>query len=62
MYKACWIESTNKVQLKDFMLRKANNMAKDKQGKDVFLAESRYELEMAQEKYPDIVFSFKSEV
>lgn len=62
MYKACWIESTNKLQLKDFMLRKANNMAKDKQGKDVFLAESRYELEMAQEKYPDIVFSFKSEV
>ncbi len=62
MYKACWIESTNKVQLKDFMLRKSNNIAKDKQGKDVFLAESRYELEMAQEKYPDIVFSFKSEV
>jgi peptide chain release factor 3 len=62
MYKACWIESTNKAQLKDFMLRKSNNIAKDKQGKDVFLAESRYELEMAQEKYPDIVFSFKSEV
>jgi peptide chain release factor 3 len=62
LYKACWIASDNKVQLADFILRKATNMAKDKHGKDVFLADSRYALEMAQEKYPDIKFYFKSEM
>ncbi|MDR1226078.1 MAG: peptide chain release factor 3 [Prevotellaceae bacterium] len=62
LYKACWIESDNKAQLADFMQRKHTNMAKDKYGRDVFLAESSYALQMAQEKFPDIKFYFKSEL
>jgi peptide chain release factor 3 len=36
-------------------------MATDKDEKPVFLAESAWALQMAQEKYPDIKFYFKSE-
>ncbi|MDR0414549.1 MAG: peptide chain release factor 3 [Prevotellaceae bacterium] len=61
LHKACWIESDDKAQLADFMLRKHTNMAKDKHGRDVFLAESPYALQMAQDKFPAIKFYFTSE-
>lgn len=61
LYKACWIESDNEQQLKDFIHRKSNYMAKDKDGRDVFLAESGYLLQMAQSDFPDIRFHFTSE-
>ena len=61
LFKACWMESFSKSQLKDFKLRKLHNMAHDKSGRDVFLAESAYALQMAQEKFPDIKFHFISE-
>lgn len=61
LHKACWIESTNKVQLNDFKKRKHAQMAVDKHGRDVFLADSPYSLQMAQEKFPDIKFYFTSE-
>ncbi|MDR1342952.1 MAG: peptide chain release factor 3 [Prevotellaceae bacterium] len=61
LHKACWIESDDKAQLADFMLRKHVNMAKDKHGRDVFLADSPYALQMAQDKFPAIRFYFTSE-
>jgi peptide chain release factor 3 len=61
LYKACWMESFSKAQLDDFKLRKIQNMAHDKWGRDVYLAESEYSLRMAQEKYTDIKFHFMSE-
>ena len=61
LYKACWFTSENEEQLQDFKMRKLHNLAKDKEGRDVFLADSRYALELAQEKYSDIEFHFKSE-
>lgn len=61
LYKACWIETTNQEQLKDFRVRKYANLAIDKHGREVFMAESPYALQMAQEKFPDIKFHFKSE-
>ncbi len=61
LYKTCWFTSDNKEQLKDFKTRKAINLAEDKWGRDVFLAESAFALQMAQEKYPDIKFHFTSE-
>jgi peptide chain release factor 3 len=42
-------------------MRKGLNLAEDKEGRDVFLAESPYALQMAMEKYPDIEFHFTSE-
>ncbi len=62
IHKACWIESDNRAQLEDFMKRKHTNMAVDKHGRDVYLADSTYALQMAQEKFPDISFKFTSEI
>jgi peptide chain release factor 3 len=62
IHKACWIESTNRAELEDFMKRKHTNMALDKHGRNVYLADSSYALAMAQEKFPDIKFSFTTEV
>ena len=61
IHKACWIESDNAEQLADFTRRKHANMAVDKHGRDVFLADTSYSLALAQEKFPDIRFHFTSE-
>jgi len=61
IYKACWIESDNAEQLADFKKRKHTNMAVDKHGRDVFLADTSYALALAQENFKDIRFSFASE-
>ncbi len=61
LYKACWIESNNAVELENFKKRKMQYMAKDKEGRDVFLADSNYVLQMAQNDFKDIKFHFTSE-
>ncbi len=61
LYKACWIKSDNAAQLADFKRRKNQYMAKDKQGRDVFLADSSYMLQLAQQNFEDINFHFTSE-
>ncbi len=61
LYKACWIESDDKAQLADFKKRKFQYMATDKDGRDVFLADSGYILQMAQSDFPHIKFHFSSE-
>jgi peptide chain release factor 3 len=61
LYKACWIESTDKKELDDFKRRKYQYIAEDKHGRDVFLADSAYSLQMAQEKFVNIKFFFTSE-
>ncbi|WP_068473686.1 peptide chain release factor 3 [Saccharicrinis aurantiacus] len=61
LHKACWIRSENAAQLADFKKRKHQYMAKDKQGRDVFLADSSYMLQLAQQNFEDIEFHFTSE-
>ena len=61
LYKACWIESDDPKALEAFKRRKLQYMAKDKEGRDVFLADSNYVLQMAQEDFPKIKFHFTSE-
>lgn len=61
LYKACWIESTDTAQLDLFKKRKTQYMAFDKEGRDVFLADSEYVLQMAQHDYDHITFHFTSE-
>ncbi len=61
LHKACWIQSDNETQLDDFKKRKYKNIATDKHGRDVFLAESEYELAMSQQNFPKIKFYFTSE-
>ena len=61
IHKACWIRSENQEQLADFKRRKHTNMAVDKHGRDVFLADTSYALALAQENFKDIQFFFTSE-
>lgn len=67
MYKACWIavndadDPSAVEELKMFKMRKAQYMAKDKEGRDVFMADSAYVLNMAQNDYKHIQFHFTSE-
>ena len=61
LYKACWIESDNQTELELFKKRKAQYMAYDKEGRDVFLADSSYVLQMAQSDFKHIRFHFTSE-
>jgi peptide chain release factor 3 len=61
IYKACWISSTNPKKLGEFLDSKARHIARDKDGKLVFMAESRAWLKMVQDNFPDINFHFTSE-
>lgn len=61
LYKACWIEADNQKELENFKKRKYQYMAKDRQGRDVFLADSSYMLSMAQQDFKHIKFHFTSE-
>ena len=61
LYKACWIESDDATALENFKKRKAQYMALDKEGRDVYLADSSYVLTMAQQDFPSIHFHFTSE-
>ena len=61
LYKACWIESDDEAELEAFKKRKYQFMAKDIEGRDVFLADSAYVLQMAQIDFKHITFHFTSE-
>lgn len=61
LYKACWIESEDEAELENFKKRKYQYMAHDNEGRDVFLADSSYVLQMAQEDFKNIKFHFTSE-
>ena len=63
LYKACWIECEPgyESELEQFKKRKYQYMAKDREGRDVFLADSGYVLTMAQQDFEHIRFHFTSE-
>lgn len=61
LYKACWIESDDEQALEAFKKRKHQFMAVDRDGRDVFMADSNYVLQMAQNDFPKIKFHFTSE-
>ena len=60
-YKACWIDSSDDSQLAEFSTLKQRYLAEDKFGRLVFLADSQFSLQMAQEKFDKITFHLKSE-
>lgn len=61
LYKACWVTCDDKVAFKTFLSRRKRDIAKDKSGHLVFLAESAWALKMAQENHPEVVFHFTDE-
>ena len=63
LYKACWVEAMPgyEAELEAFKKRKHQYMARDREGRDVFLADSGYVLQMAQQDFEHIRFHFTSE-
>lgn len=61
MHKACWFEGDDEESLGEFRLRKYQQIARDKAGREVYMAESPYALQMAQQNFPEIRFHFHSE-
>ena len=62
LYKACWITCEDRQELAAFKKRKQKAMAKDKDGRDVFLASSAWDLNSTQELFPKVRFHFTSEL
>lgn len=60
-FKACWITTTDEAKLAEFKRIKGNNMVIDKEGHDVYLAPSKFILDMEQSNYPELTFHFTSE-
>ena len=61
IYKACWISSKDPRKLAEFIDSKQRHIARDKDDKLVFMAESKAWLQMVQDNFPDISFHFTSE-
>ncbi|MBI1316012.1 peptide chain release factor 3 [bacterium] len=60
-YKACWIRIEDPVQFEEFRKLKSRNIARDKYDRPVFLADSAYSLQTAEQKFPGLQFLLKSE-
>ncbi|MCT4699523.1 peptide chain release factor 3 [Tenacibaculum haliotis] len=63
VHKACWVqpEDEKNEEFKEFKRVKQRYLAKDKQGKLVFLADSSFTLQMTQSKYPTVKLHLTSE-
>lgn len=61
LYKACWFSSNDTKKLNEFIDSKYRHIARDKDGKYVFMAETKSWLTMVQDSFPEIDFHFTSE-
>lgn len=59
---ACWVTSQDPSALEAFMRYYATQMARDKEGKLVFLAKSKWMLERTMEDHPKVNFHFTSDI
>ncbi len=61
VFKACWITSTDKDKLDDFVKFRQHQVATDKDGNLVYLADSQWMLDQMIKNYPEVQFHFTSE-
>ena len=61
LHKACWVVCEDVKKLDEFIARRKKDLARDKDDKLVFLAESAWTLKLVQENFPDIQFFTSSE-
>ena len=61
-YKACWLTSQEPQKLEEFTRFKHANIANDKDGQLVYLAQSEWFLNTERTNNPDIEFHFTSEI
>ena len=59
--KACWISCDDPAALREFESRRKKDLAKDKDGKLVYMAETAWGLKTVQEAHPEVNFHDKSE-
>lgn len=62
LHKACWVACDDPKAMQEFLDRRKRDIARDKDGNVVFLAESAWMLQTAQENFPKIRFHFTSDV
>jgi len=60
MHKACWLEGDSS-KIEEFVRLRKRNVARDKEGRPVYMAESAWMLKTVQDNHPDIKFHFTSE-
>jgi peptide chain release factor 3 len=61
-YKACWLTSSDRKKLEEFIRFKTGNIVDDKDGHLVYLAQSQWFLNTEITNNPDIGFHFSSEI
>jgi peptide chain release factor 3 len=61
-YKACWLTSNDPKKLEEFIRFKSSNIARDKDGQLVYLAQSEWFLNTERTNNPEIEFHFTSEI
>lgn len=62
LHKACWVKCDDQGAWEEFERRRKKDLAKDTDGRMVYLAESAWGLKMAQETHPEVEFYFTSEL
>ena len=62
LYKACWLSVEDQAKWKEFRVRKSRQLAQDKFGTYVYLAQSAWDLNSTQDLFPEITFHFTSEL
>ena len=61
LFKACWLNGKDHKALAAFVDSKYRHIAKDKEGRLVFLAETKSWLQMVEDNFPDVEFHVTSE-
>ncbi len=61
LYKACWVTGADPKKIEEFVARRKKDVARDKDGQLVFLAESAWSLKLVQENFPELNFKHTSE-
>lgn len=61
VFKAFWVASENRAQLGQFLKTHTRQIAFDKDGLPIFLAEGTWSINVARERFQDIVFHENSE-
>jgi peptide chain release factor 3 len=61
-FKACWLTAKDPKKLEDFTKYKQANIAEDKDGNQIYLAQSEWFLNTEISNNPDVTFHFTSEM
>ena len=62
LHKACWVYCDDAAALKEFETKRKRDLAHDKDGQLVFMAESAWSLQMARDNHPKVHLSLTSEL